>query len=279
MGIPTVTEIRNYLENYCIDTISTYVLTGNITTGSPVITNIATANLRPQMIVNGAGIPVDARILSVDNSMQITLDVNATATTTGVSLTISYYTEISDHWLTMERDNSVIPFCEMVTKQSFTSSSTVTEFYSGNGENTLILDRRPIIEVTDIRYVLGGQNLAVLNLSNIEQIRSLGILKAKRNYEETYYLPVFAKGNNNLKVTYTYGYTNLPNDLKMAVIMLVCSNALGMIGARTGGGSSLSMQSYSRNFGARGMYNDVRVDMEKRSMQILKNYMTSVVGS
>jgi hypothetical protein len=63
--------------------------TGNTTNGSPVITNVTpnTTGLRPGIGVSGSGIPVGARILTVDSATQITLDVNATATATGVTLT------------------------------------------------------------------------------------------------------------------------------------------------------------------------------------------------
>jgi hypothetical protein len=68
----------------------TRVQTGNITSGSAVITSISvdTAGLTAGMGITGTGIPAGARILSVNSSSQITLTANATATTTGVSLTI-----------------------------------------------------------------------------------------------------------------------------------------------------------------------------------------------
>jgi hypothetical protein len=62
--------------------------TGNINTGSPVVTAIgSTAGLIPDMPVSGAGIPAGTLILSVDSGTQITLTQNATATTNGVTLT------------------------------------------------------------------------------------------------------------------------------------------------------------------------------------------------
>lgn len=64
--------------------------TGNISNGSPIVTSISvnTAGLTAGMGITGAGIPTGTRILTVDSSSQITLTNNATATTTGVSLTI-----------------------------------------------------------------------------------------------------------------------------------------------------------------------------------------------
>lgn len=65
------------------------VVTGDISTGSAVVTAITpdTTGLFENMYVTGAGIPDFTRILTVDSTSQVTLDNNATATTTGVSLT------------------------------------------------------------------------------------------------------------------------------------------------------------------------------------------------
>lgn len=64
--------------------------TGNITSGSAIVTSISvdTAGLTAGMGVTGTGIPTGTRILTVDSSSQITLTQNATASTTGVALTI-----------------------------------------------------------------------------------------------------------------------------------------------------------------------------------------------
>ena len=62
---------------------------GNTTVNSPVVTNIAagTGSLVAQFwTVNGASIPQAARIQSVDSPTQITMDMEATGTNTGVAL-------------------------------------------------------------------------------------------------------------------------------------------------------------------------------------------------
>lgn len=65
--------------------------TGNITSGSAVITSIpSTASITAGTFVcTGSGIPVAARVLSVDSATQVTLTMQATATTTGVTLVFS----------------------------------------------------------------------------------------------------------------------------------------------------------------------------------------------
>lgn len=187
-------------------------------------------------------------------------------------------TILTTTWIEKRRDNFVVPYVERITRQSFSSIATVTEYYSGNGKNILILNRKPVVAVTEIRYVLGSNNISILNLGNIEVVQSEGILKAKRNYEESFYLPVFAKGDYNIKVTYTYGYATCPADVSEAVTYFCAEQALGFIGARTGGGS-LSTQGYSRNFGDRGKYTDIRNDLSRQAYALLAPYMTSTIGN
>ena len=64
--------------------------TGNISNGSPIVTAISvnTSGLTAGMGVTGSGIPAGTRILTVDSATQFTLTNNATATTTGVTLTV-----------------------------------------------------------------------------------------------------------------------------------------------------------------------------------------------
>lgn len=75
-------------------------LTGDTTNASRVITSIDTTDLRKGMRVVGAGIPVNATILSVDSGSQITISANATATASAVSLEIQDRFTIAnvDYW-------------------------------------------------------------------------------------------------------------------------------------------------------------------------------------
>ncbi len=61
---------------------TTVILNGTTTNGSPVITQIDTTDLYPNMAVTGSGIGAAAVIASVDSSTQVTLSVNSTATAT-----------------------------------------------------------------------------------------------------------------------------------------------------------------------------------------------------
>jgi hypothetical protein len=185
---------------------------------------------------------------------------------------------LSDLWITARLDNTVIPHVEEVTRQKFSGIATAVEYHSGTGKNILMLDKKPIVSLTVIEYVLGGDNISIMNNAMIEVIADEGILKSKTNYDEAFLLPVFAKGEYNIKVTYTYGYADYPGPVKDAVIMLTANMALGHVGSRTGGGN-VSGQAYNRTFGNRGKWTEERNDLARQAYALLKPYSTGIVGS
>jgi len=185
---------------------------------------------------------------------------------------------LSDAWITARLTNHVIPHVQEITRQSFSGIATAIEYHDGNGKNILILDRRPIVALTQIEYVLGGDNISIMNNAMIEVVAAEGILKSKTNYDEAFLLPVFAKGEHNIKVTYTYGYADYPSDVKEAVIYLAAAQALGHIGSRTGGGN-ISGQAYDRTFGDRGKWTEQRNDLARQAYFLLRKYMTGLIGS
>jgi hypothetical protein len=67
-------------------------VTGNLTSGSPVITNIYpyTSGLVVGWTVSGTGIPSGATILSIDSAIQITISANATATRTASTVNFNH---------------------------------------------------------------------------------------------------------------------------------------------------------------------------------------------
>jgi hypothetical protein len=187
-------------------------------------------------------------------------------------------TQLSDAWITARIENLVIPYVEKITRQSFTEVKTATEYHSGNSKSLLILDRRPIVAVTEISYVLGGNTLRILNLAMIETVADQGILKAKTNYDEAFLMPLFAKGDYNIKVKYTYGTATPPHEVQEAITYLTASRCLTFVGARTGGGS-LGIQSHNRNYGSRGKYHDIIMALDADAHALLRPWMTSLVGT
>ena len=298
MGLPTAQDIMDFLQGYCLDTLaiagSETVTVSDITnlvtvaggygynTGDMVkftaVTSIPAPLVLAEMYYLIEVTPLTFKLATSRDNADAGTFIDITSTGVGTITMSKYdYAYINQSWIEKRRDNFVVPYVERVTRQSFGSIKSVVQFYSGNGKNYLLLNKKPIVALTEIRYVLGGSNFTILNLQNIQVVASEGILKAKRNYEEAYYLPVFARGDYNIQITYTYGYADCPEDVKEAVMYLCAEQILGFIGARTGGGS-LTMQSYGRNYGSRGKYQDIRNDLSRQAYALLSPYMTSVVG-
>jgi hypothetical protein len=182
---------------------------------------------------------------------------------------------LSDSWIENKRDNEIIPHIEDITGMTFDGISTVTEYYNGNGGNTLILNRRPVVAITEIIEVgsLSEGNLAAA----VELIADEGIIKVANNYSEGVYGPIFRRGTKNLKVTYTYGTADYPDKVFQAIKLLVAAKMLNTVGARTGGGS-LGVQAFNRNYGSHGKWTDKRKELVASGYSLLKSYMNEVVG-
>ncbi len=61
---------------------------GATTAASPIVTATSTKGARAGLLISGTGIPTGARIQSVDSDTQLTLDANATATGSALTLTV-----------------------------------------------------------------------------------------------------------------------------------------------------------------------------------------------
>lgn len=282
--IPTAHDIRNFLEGYCIETESTLTVQGTTTTGSAIVTGIDTRKLKSEMRLSGTGIPTGAEILSVDQvgeNGQITMDVDATADGT-VDITVTYYSVITDDWIASRRDGRVIPYIERVLATNVREVKEVTEYYSGNGSSLLMLNRRPIVELKNITYTTLPTEYETGNLlSSVEAIKEEGILKARFLFNEGGYNNIFRRGLNNIKVTYTYGFSDLATqapDIKEAILAMTAKAILIHIGSRTGGGS-LSGSNWSRQFGDRGKFTDIINELDLAAYSVLRKYVTGVVGA
>lgn len=280
--IPTPAECRAYLESYGLNQTATYTLAGDLVLNSPIVHNIDTRNLLPTMLINSAHIAAGTRIVSVDivsaTVGQITLDENASANATAESLTVTYFPVISDDWIVKKRDNFVVPWAERICRTSFSATQQIEEYYSGNGTSILMLNRKPIVSLDALSYTNVMSNQYVINLLAIQNVSEEGILKVRTNFNESTWIPIFAKGLLNLRVKYTYGYASCPADIAEAIKYLICEQILGQLADRTGGGS-LSVQGFSRNYGNRGKYTNVRNDLSRAAMAILRNYMTANSGA
>lgn len=188
---------------------------------------------------------------------------------------------ISNRWIVNFRDKFVMPYIERKTRQTFSEVSTATEYKSGNGGSILILNRRPIVELVSLSYTNFVEvDQFTINVNSIQVIADEGILKARYDFREDNWRPIFSRGINNIRVEYTYGATAIPEatGLREAVIYMTAERVLGQIEGRTGGGD-LSVPGISKSYGNRGKYTNARNDLARLALTILRDNMTGVIGS
>lgn len=270
--IPTTREIREYLENFQLDIESSKTVTGNTTQDSPDIVIADTRTLKEGMRIAGTGIPAGSEILVVQSG-QITISANATETGAGVSLTITYYSQLTDGWISRQRDGFIIPWIEQYLGRKISEEKTYQRFYSGMGESVLVLDHAPVTEIVTLKYVVNEDMYEPASISEIGRYvlsKETGVIKKVAS--------LFLKGEDNIFCEYkvasiTEGEDDvLDNEvllMKDIIMKLTLEVALGQVANRTGGGQ-LSSQGYSRSFGNRGKFSDIRNDLANQALSSLK---------
>ena len=280
MAFPTPADVRKLLKGFNIDTKSTLVLAGNLQSGVATVTGIDTTSLEPSFYVSGANIPALTKVLSVDvvdpANGQITLDSQATGTASGVSLTFTYYDVLTDDWFNDCLNNEVQPYVEAKCRQKFDQIETVTEYYDGTGSSILVLRRRPVVSLVSLSYTNVDSNLYYLTPTAMVLIPDDGVLKAKANFNESTYTPIFWKGQRNLRVEYQVGWATCPADVAQAIKYMMAESGLGQIADQTGGGG-LSLQAFSREYGDRGRYTNIRNMFAAKAYGLLRKYMTGTI--
>lgn len=281
MPVPAPSDVRDLLKGYGLDLANTSSGTGTLTAGSAVVTGVNTTRLGQGYLITGAGVAPGSRILSVDVvdpvAGQLTMDVVATASG-AVPLSFTCFLVVDDDWLIRRRDRMVLPWVKRVTRMSFDGIERVTEYYDGNGGPILALRRRPIVQLVSISYTNVDSNLYYLTPSAIQVIAEEGLLKAKANFNESTYIPIFYRGDRNVRVTYDVGFADMPDDVAEAVTYLMAEQALAHAASKTGGGSSASGQGYTKSFGDGGKWGNRRNELARGAMALLKPYMTGAGG-
>ena len=133
---------------------------------------------------------------------------------------------------------------------------------------------RPIVQLLAISYTNVDSNLYYLTPSAIQVIADEGILKAKANFNESTYIPIFYRGTKNVRIKYQYGSNDWPDWASEAGAMLLAEQALAFVGSQTGGGD-LTTQGYSRSFGKSGKYTHMRRQLARDAIALLRPYMTA----
>jgi hypothetical protein len=187
---------------------------------------------------------------------------------------------VTDKWINDKKKRFVIPFIEDKIGLSLDGEEIIIEYYDGNDENYLILSRKPVSELISVEYVYSADYITSIGLSQFVLIAEEGIIKSVRRERVLgQNLPVFPKGNRNIKVTYKVGYdiTGIPEKLHEAVKYLTCEKILSILEGRTGGGD-ISVQGYSRSYGERGKFTHVRNELARMGISLLDDYLTGVTS-
>jgi len=187
-------------------------------------------------------------------------------------------TLVTDTWITNRITKFIIPWIEKkIGSPISVSSAQITEFLSGTGSAVLLLSHKNILSIDAVNFISATQ-LPGVNLTNLTFDPQGGFIRAKGVADEANAPAMFPRGHKNIKVTYTYGIGTLPDDLQQAIIYLAAESVLGHIEGMTGGGSPTA-NSFSKSYGNRGKYTNMRNDLARMAMTILKSYWTGVVGS
>jgi hypothetical protein len=266
-------DIRELLEGYCLDCRTQTNAAISVTADSAEAVLTAEADIKPHAKIEA---PIQAELLSKDG---LNLVFDKPFPETGeIDAVFLQYETISDDWLCKTRDYQIIPIVRRMTGVRFDGETRVTEFHSGTGSAILPLNNRPVTTIHNIAYVNSIGAWSGIDAGSVEIIAEEGLIKARINADFWQYrLPFFARGTDNIKVDYSYGYDDAPCDVKRAVCMLAASQALAQIGARTGGGS-LSGQGFNRQYGNRGKYTDYRNELERWAHSLLRPYVTGILG-
>ena len=111
--------------------------------------------------------------------------------------------------------NNASWFCNNYTHRLLLSRSS-TEYYSGDGTNSLLVNNYPITAITHIYNDLARVYGAGTEIT----LTDLVFLPQDLAYKIVYDGGVFTKGIKNLKVEYTAGYATIPWDLQEAALEL-----------------------------------------------------------
>jgi hypothetical protein len=184
---------------------------------------------------------------------------------------------LSDAWITTERDSSIIPYVNSFCRTDISTQQTAVEYYSGHGTKTLVLNRRNINALVLVELIAAYNIIGPFSMQSLILEQKEGILICRGNVMEGIYLSYFPKGENNIRVTYTYG-GSIPADLAYAVLKLMCAAMLKNLSSRTGGGN-LSVEGFSREYGNQGKYSVPIKQLTNDAHVILRRYASYVVGA
>lgn len=171
---------------------------------------------------------------------------------------------------------------QRMTGFSFSGVQEFTEWHDGSGTSELMLDRKGIIALVNIAVITQPNWQFNISTSGIDVISDMGLLRAKAATDMEFQArpPLFPKGENNIKVTYTAGFASMPSDLVQALCLMVQADVLGDAAAQAGDPASINVVAWSRSWSnPRGQYGNIRNQWYSQARHIIRHYGSGVVGN
>jgi hypothetical protein len=202
------------------------------------------------------------------------------------------------------------------TRRIFSTTAT-TEYYDGNGKPRMILDNYPIQSVSEIKiYNFNNQLISDIKSTDSDFSTRL-IIDSQRGFvtlsqsavlmfpiplASMFYWPMstgaypytlrasdfdytycFGIGYSNVVVTYTYGYTSIPDAIREAAYKMVVIDILRKKGATDSqGASSISITGFSQTYSPRGAtsgpYGSLIEELQQDINAIIGQYRKSKWG-
>lgn len=173
-------------------------------------------------------------------------------------------------------------FIERQVNVSLSGVTEYTEWHDGSGTSELMLDRKNINALVSIQVITQPNWQFSISTSGIDIINGQGLLRCKAATDMEFQArpPLFPKGQNNIKVTYTAGFSAMPTDLQQALQLLTQADVLGDAAAQAGDAASINVVAWSRSWSnPRGQYGNIRNQWYSQAMHIIRDYGSGVVGN
>lgn len=278
--IPSPLDVRHFLEGFCLETQDLLVFSAIYSSGSLELQiSTSVSNIRKEMPISGSGIPTGAKIASVDYSLnKVTISALTTGSGSPEDVTVTRNTFLTDEWIINRRDRFVIPWIEKRTGLNITGEKSITEYVSGNGLTSMILSKKPIIELTELSYTRLPDGFTGNLQESVVVDKEQGMLMSRWSVVNAASTTVFQRGIKNIKVVYSYGFedicTSAPN-VPEAILNWLAALSLQNLGSRSGGGN-INQPGYGQSFGDRGKYTEAIQMAETNTMAILRDYFNYV---
>lgn len=139
----------------------------------------------------------------------------------------------------------------------FNDTKTVTEFYNVDKllQSEIVLKHFPIISVTEIVDNAQSDTPKTLSADSYTYDSESGIVQLKNYVNEyddgTYSIHYFTKGKSAIKITYKYGYNNVPDVIvKLATLLLAKWAKIKSVKIDTGDDNlkSVKIGNYTENY-------------------------------